>query len=164
MSSHRGDDGKIFEGAMRGIEPIGDSRRRSPGPGRKRARGDSAAIEFAVTEEGSRIYGLRRGVSASELERLRAGQYSPQHRLDLHGMVRDAARESVFRFVRQASRSGLRCVAIVHGRGLRSPAGAVLKELVPRWLTQLPIAREVIAFGSAPRDQGGDGAILLLLG
>lgn len=149
---------------MRGIEPIGDSRRRRPGSGKKRASAGPAAVEFSVTEEGRRIYGLRAGVAASELEKLRDGKYVPQNRLDLHGMTRDAARESVRRFVRQANRSGLRCVAIIHGRGLRSPAGAVLKELVPQWLAQVPLAREVIAFGSAPRDRGGDGAILLLLG
>ena len=161
MSS--GDDKRIFQGAMRGIQPIGDSRRRGATAGRKRTGSEPALIEFSITEEGSRIYGLRRGGSAGELEKLRAGGFSPQNRLDLHGMVSDAARDSVFRFVRQAGRSGLHCVAIVHGRGLRSPAGAVLKELVPQWLTQLPVARDVVAFGSAPPDQGGDGAVLLLL-
>ena len=161
MSS--GDDEKVFEGAMRGIQPIGDSRRRSGASRRKQTSAEPAQIEFSITEEGSRIYGLRSGTPASQLEKLRAGGYSPQNRLDLHGMVSAAARESVFRFVRQAGRSGLRCVAIVHGRGLRSPAGAVLKEQVPQWLTQLPVARDVMAFSSAPPDQGGDGAVLLLL-
>jgi len=161
QSDHRGTEG--FEAAMRGIEPIGDSRRR-PRPTRKRSQSARPSPEFEVTQEGSRIYGLRRGASASELEKLRQGDYSPQNRLDLHGMAADAAREQVFRFTRQAHRSGLRCVVIVHGRGLRSPAGAVLKDLVPQWLTQLPIAREVAVFASAPRDQGGDGALLLLLG
>ena len=161
MSS--GEDERIFKGAMRGIQPIGDSRRRGTAAGRKQADPEPSQIEFSITEEGSRIYGLRLGGPAGELEKLRSGSITPQNRLDLHGMVRDAARESVFRFVRQAGRSGLRCVAIVHGRGLRSPAGAVLKERVPQWLTQLPVSRHVIAFSSAPPDQGGDGALLLLL-
>jgi DNA-nicking Smr family endonuclease len=162
MSS--GEDERVFQGAMKGIQPIGDSRRRGPAAGRKQADSEPAQIEFSITEEGSRIYGLRQGGPAGELEKLRAGSFKPQNRLDLHGMVRDAARESVFRFVRQAGRSGLRCVAIVHGRGLRSPAGAVLKERVPQWITQLPVSRHVIAFASAPPDQGGDGALHLLLG
>jgi DNA-nicking Smr family endonuclease len=164
MSPRHGDDAKVFEGAMRGIEPIGDSRRRSPGTVKKRASESSAAVGFTITREESRIYGHRDGVAASDLEKLRDGKYTPQNRLDLHGMTRDVARESVRRFVRQANRSGLRCVAIIHGRGLRSPAGAVLKEEVPQWLTQLPLALEVSAFGSAPRERGGDGALLLLLG
>jgi DNA-nicking Smr family endonuclease len=164
VNSGRDDEGAVFDGAMRGIKLIGDSRRRSPATGRKRVSAGPAPIEFAITEEGTRIYGLRQGGSASDLEKLRAGSYSPRNRLDLHGMASEPARESVFRFVRQARRSGLRCVAIVHGRGLRSPAGAVLKELVPQWLVQLPVAHDVVAFGSAPPDQGGDGAMLLLLG
>jgi len=166
MNSQGSDDpgGGVFADAMRGIEPIGDSRRRSPRPGKKRPQAAQPSPEFEVTQEGSRIYGLRRGAAAGELEKLREGAYRSQNRLDLHGMTSDAAREGVFRFTRQARRSGLRCIVIIHGRGLRSPAGAVLKDQVPQWLTQLPIARDVVAFASAPRDQGGDGALLLLLG
>jgi DNA-nicking Smr family endonuclease len=78
-------------------------------------------------------------------------------------MSAEAARPRVFRFVRQSRASGLACVALVHGRGLRSPAGAVLKGEVPRWLTQLPLSLDVEAFASAPPGQGGDGVLLVRL-
>ena len=41
--------------------------------------------------------------------------------------------------------------------------GTVLKEALPRWLTQLPLARAVGAYASAPRERGGDGVTLVLL-
>lgn len=87
----------------------------------------------------------------------------PANRLDLHGVTEEVAREMVFRFVRQARSSGLAAVAVVHGRGLRSPDGPVLKEALPRWLTELPLSRSVLAFGSSPAQQGGDGVTVILL-
>ena len=157
------DDARAFAGAMRGVEPVGDTRRRPPV--RSRARSPQVAgPRFDYFEEVSRRYGRREDTSPERLEALRAGKLVAANRLDLHGMSEEAARDRVFRFVRQASVSGLECVAIVHGRGLRSADGPVLKRALPAWLMQLPLSRMVAAFGSAPRDRGGDGVTLVLLG
>ena len=56
---------------------------------------------------------------------------------------------------------GLRCVRVVHGKGLRSPGREpVLKGKVQQWLVQRD---EVLAFCEAPKNQGGSGALLVLL-
>lgn len=161
--SSRDDSARAFEEAMRGVQRVSSSRRRGWSRGRRPTDVGSAAPLFAVSHEGSRICGLREGTARSEMEALREGDPRPQNRLDLHGMTEEAAREGVFQFIRQARASGLVCVTLVHGRGLRSPAGPVLKEALPGWLTQLPLALEVAAFASAPSDQGGDGATWVLL-
>jgi len=50
---------------------------------------------------------------------------------------------------------------VVHGKGLRSPGREpVLKGKVQRWLAQRD---EVLAFCEAPKNQGGSGAVLVLL-
>lgn len=50
----------------------------------------------------------------------------------------------------------------MHGKGLHSDSGVpVLKNLVDRLLRQ---RAEVLAYHSAPAAQGGQGAVLVLLG
>jgi DNA-nicking Smr family endonuclease len=164
MTRKPGDeDDRVFENAMRGVEPLEPPRRRTPFRNRAHRSAPTPRPRFDCFDEDSRRYGRREDVAASRLEELRSGQVEPANRLDLHGMSEEAARDRVFRFIRQSSESGLECVAIVHGRGLRSPDGPVLKRALPEWLTQLPLARLVGAFASAPRDRGGDGVTFVLL-
>jgi DNA-nicking Smr family endonuclease len=71
------------------------------------------------------------------------------------------AREALSDFLREAMRAGVRCVRVVHGKGLGSPGRApVLKALVLRWLAQ---TREVLAFVQAKPLEGGAGALVVLL-
>ena len=103
----------------------------------------------------------RPGIAADTMARLRRGQWVAQARLDLHGMRREEARDAVARFLHQSVRDGLRCVRIIHGKGLGSIARKpVLKDKVLRWLVQ---REEVIAFCQAPPHAGGAGALLVLL-
>ncbi len=52
-------------------------------------------------------------------------------------------------------------VRVIHGKGLRSPKREpVLKGKVRQWLAQRD---EVLAFCQAPTNQGGSGALLVLL-
>jgi DNA-nicking Smr family endonuclease len=103
----------------------------------------------------------REGIGPDVLPRLRRGQWSVQHHLDLHGMTREVAREALAQFIRQAERDGLRCVRIVHGKGNGSPGREpVLKAKVRAWLVQ---KSAVIAFAQAPAQDGGNGALLVLL-
>jgi DNA-nicking Smr family endonuclease len=103
----------------------------------------------------------REGIGADVLSRLRRGQWSVQRHLDLHGKTRDVAREALAQFIRQAARDGLRCVRIVHGKGNGSPGREpVLKAKVRAWLVQKDA---VIAFAQAPAQDGGHGAVLVLL-
>ena len=93
--------------------------------------------------------------------RLRAGHWSIQRQLDLHGLRVDEAREALGQFIRQAHKSGVRCVRVVHGKGLGSPGKSpVLKSRVQRWLVQ---KSEVLAFVQARPMDGGAGALLVLL-
>ena len=93
--------------------------------------------------------------------RLRRGQWTIQRQLDLHGLRRDAARDALAAFIRQAERDGLRCVRVVHGKGHGSPGREpVLKDKVKRWLVQ---KSQVIAFTQASAADGGHGALLVLL-
>jgi DNA-nicking Smr family endonuclease len=103
----------------------------------------------------------RPGIGIDVTRRLRKGDWSIQGEIDLHGLRREEAREALSAFVRESHRRGLRCVRVVHGKGLGSPGKTpVLKSKVQSWLIQ---KSEVLAFVQARGDEGGAGALVVLL-
>ncbi len=103
----------------------------------------------------------RPGIGSDVTRKLRRGDWSIQRQLDLHGLRRDDARETLSIFIREAFQQGIRCVRVVHGKGLGSPGKApVLKSRVHSWLVQKD---EVLAFVQAKPADGGAGALVVLL-
>jgi DNA-nicking Smr family endonuclease len=101
--------------------------------------------------------GLRHDLAA----KLRRGQWSVQSELDLHRLTVDEAHDALSDFIVESRARRLRCVRIVHGKGLTSPGKEpVLKGKVRRWLAHWD---EVLAYTEAPRHAGGGGALLVLL-
>ena len=87
--------------------------------------------------------------------RIRRGEIRPQASLDLHGMRQHEALAALDEFIDDVLAAGLRMVVIVHGQGLRSERGAVLKPLTQRWLASRP---EVLAWCPAQPRDGAAGA------
>lgn len=103
----------------------------------------------------------KNGVSKDTLRKLGKGEWLVQAQIDLHGHRTDEARIAVTEFVHACSESGLRCVRIIHGKGLGSKGdGPVIKTKIVGWLLQM---KEVLAFSPAPAKDGGEGALLILL-
>lgn len=103
----------------------------------------------------------RPGIGIDVTRRLRRGDWSIQGEVDLHGLRREEAREALAGFIREAHKRGWRCVRVVHGKGLGSPGKTpVLKGRVQSWLVQ---KSEVLAFVQARGDEGGAGALVVLL-
>ena len=103
----------------------------------------------------------RPGVGLDVIRKLRKGGWSIQGEIDLHGHRREEAREALAAFLRDAGKRGWRCVRVVHGKGLGSPGKTpVLKGKVHSWLAQ---KNEVLAFVQARGDEGGAGAVVVLL-
>ncbi|SNS72599.1 DNA-nicking endonuclease, Smr domain [Noviherbaspirillum humi] len=103
----------------------------------------------------------REGIGPDTIRKLRRGHWVIQSQLDLHGMRRDEAREALGEYLRNAVKRGIRCVRIIHGKGLGSVnREPVLKNKVRNWLVQKD---EVIAFCQATPAEGGAGALVVLL-
>jgi DNA-nicking Smr family endonuclease len=118
-------------------------------------------IRDPAIQTGEEIYFLRDGLNPEVLRKLRRGHWVPQDAVDLHGFNRVQAHAHLVEFIGSCLRRGLRCVRVVHGKGLRSPGREpVLKGKVLQWLARRD---EVLAFCQAPGNQGGSGALLVLL-
>ncbi|MFL9872979.1 Smr/MutS family protein [Paraburkholderia megapolitana] len=114
-----------------------------------------------LLETDDTLYYCRPGISQDVVRKLRRGEWIVQAQLDLHGMRRDEARDALASFVRDSVKRGLRCLRVIHGKGLGSVGKEpVLKGKVRAWLVQ---KEEVIAFCQARPNDGGAGAVLVLL-
>jgi DNA-nicking Smr family endonuclease len=104
---------------------------------------------------------VRPGLGNDVLTKLRRGRWSVQGELDLHGFTAEESRDALADFLLEARARGLRCVRVIHGKGLTSPnREPVLKGKVRKWLSQWD---DVLAYCEAPRHAGGGGAVLILL-
>ena len=131
---------------------------------------DAAALKESLSDEvdvsslldtDAALSFLRPGVGPDVAQKLRRGKWAIQRQVDLHGLRTDEAREALGQFIRESHKQGIRCVRVVHGKGLGSPGKTpVLKDKVHRWLVQ---KAEVAAFVQAQPAQGGAGALVVLL-
>jgi DNA-nicking Smr family endonuclease len=110
-------------------------------------------MAWSPPEAGEALKFLRPGHSPDLLRRLRRGRWPVEDELDLHGLNRTQAAHAVNGFLDEAA--GMRCVRIVHGKGL-----GVLRDVLR---AALPARGEVLGFVEAPAAQGGSGAVLVLL-
>ena len=165
-----------FRKAVAGVKPLKHPRRvalRGPSPApvaQQRRRDELAALAESLTgpvsvedalDSGEELVYLRDGISRQVLRRLRRGHWVVQAGLDLHGLNREQAAESIAAFLLGCVARGMRCVRIVHGKGLGSRnREPVLKGKLRKWL---PPREEVLAYCQAPDNDGGSGALLVLL-
>ncbi|MFB2728552.1 DNA endonuclease SmrA [Shewanella mangrovisoli] len=103
----------------------------------------------------------REGVQGAVFKRLRLGQYSIKMELDVHAYRLSQARDALLNYLLAAQTHGERCVMLIHGKGHNSkPVAGLLKSAVCHWLSQLDM---VLAYHSAKTEQGGSGALYVML-
>jgi DNA-nicking Smr family endonuclease len=151
------------------VDPLPEGKRKAlpkarPAPiPRQTQRDEKATLQESLApfspdeamETGEELLFVRPGVSRQTLRKMRKGHWVVEAQVDLHGLDRHQAHAETEEFLKKAKKRGLRCVRIVHGKGL-----GVLKSALRRWL---PMRDEVLAFTQAPATQGGGGALLVLL-
>ncbi len=169
----------LFQNAVGSVAPLAPPHREQraalagapPEPvARQKQLDEAAALQEALSDEfdvstlletDAQLSFRRAGVGQDVTAKLRKGHWSVQRQMDLHGLRSEEAREALGSFIREAHKQGIRCVRVIHGKGLGSPGkNPVLKDKVHRWLVQ---KNEVIAFVQAQPAQGGAGALLVLL-
>lgn len=166
----------LFQAAIGKVKPMAPPQRAALAPAppkpipKQQLLDEAAALQEALSDEvdvttlldtDDNLSFRRPGVGPDVTQKLRKGKWSIQKQIDLHGYRSDEAREALGAFIRESHKQGIRCVRVVHGKGLGSPGKApVLKEKVHKWLVQ---KSEVVAFVQAQPAQGGAGALVVLL-
>jgi DNA-nicking Smr family endonuclease len=100
------------------------------------------------------------GLDRSRWRDLNRGRTRPERTLDLHGRRAQDAYHAVRAFLHAAQADGLRCVAVVTGKG-PMPEGGVLRREFPHWLNA-PDLRHLV-LGAAYPHAANQGAVHLLL-
>ncbi|MDB5842943.1 MAG: hypothetical protein JWP79_253 [Polaromonas sp.] len=140
--------------------PVAEQRQRDELAVMQEALSDGFDVENLLDTDEALSF-RRPGIGVDVVRKLRRGNWSIQRQLDLHGFRREDARNALGVFIRDANKAGVRCVRVVHGKGLGSPGKApVLKGRVQSWLVQ---KKEVLAFVQARPAHGGAGALVVLL-
>ena len=100
------------------------------------------------------------GLDDKRWRALRRGKTKPERTLDLHGRRAQEAHDAVRGFLHDAFADGLRCVAVITGRG-SSPEGGVLRRELPHWLNAPDLRRMLLA--AAHPHAANTGAVHLML-
>jgi DNA-nicking Smr family endonuclease len=167
-------DATVFQEAMRGVKPIAARARVPPAKRKPPAKARFTAADRAMVlveslqgplgeigDTGDEISFRRAGVQDGVMRKLKRGEYRVEEICDLHGLRVDEAKAALREFLAEALAHNLRCVRIIHGKGMNSgPRGPVIKTAVNMILRK---TAPVLAFTSARRVDGGTGAINVLL-
>ena len=117
--------------------------------------------EFDMLETGEHLSYTQPGLHRPVLKKLKSGRYSIQSEIDLHGLTVNEARQELAEFLVAAQERRHLCVRVIHGKGRKNADRAPrLKPAVNQWLQR---NRQVMAFCSARMNDGGTGAVYVLL-
>ncbi len=178
MSINAGDDTGLFSHAMQGVRTINKEKTKivkkpsikhparassDDNPRKLLEEAIHEHLQLNVTNLPEFMEGFVEGINPITMEKLRKGEFSVQKTFDLHGCSIDKAGELFHTFIKEAVREGLKCVKIIHGRGLKSKGKPVLKEHLKTWIIKAMHRKWVIAFCNALMNDGGPGATYILL-
>jgi len=168
------DEFASFHGDVSGIKPVHDDKapvfQRKPKPIPRQTKLDDKLVmdellhgevdaEDLVGSE--HVSYARPGVQNTVMRKLRKGNFAIQAELDLHGYTVEEARQETAAFLLACAADGLRCVRIIHGKSGHIPGQPPrIKNMLARWL---PARSQVLALCSARPEDGGTGALYVLL-
>lgn len=108
------------------------------------------------------VAGGKAAPAPGRMRQLKRGTIRIDFELDLHGLTREEAMDALAPFIEGAYRRGQQAVLIITGKGNNSDGEPVLQPAVSSWLRDK--GRQMVAeFALAPRELGGDGALVVFL-
>jgi len=158
----------LFRAEMKGVKPLKQDTFVAARPHKKKAlvtikeqREQQDTLFYFSDEyepllnEESAVKYLRENEDSHLLKQLRRGDFSPEIFLDLHGLTREQAKLELAALIQTCEKEHLYCASVMTGYGTYT-----LKRQIPRWLVQHPKVR---ALHQAPKEWGGEAAILILI-
>ena len=123
---------------------------------------DDLKLDVTFRDELPEEEGPARPLHANRLKQVKRGTIRIDFQLDLHGLTKDEALQSLAAFITGAHNRGQKAVLVITGKGNRSPAEPVLQGAVASWLRERGKGM-VAEFAPAPREMGGSGAFVVFL-
>lgn len=161
------DDEDLFRDAMGDVTPLKDRANtqwiRTPAAKTPRApqpdalenfltRGFLEIIPLATPLE-YKVEGIQQGV----LDKVRLGKYPLDASLNLLRQPVETCRQSLFAFMMEARKQGLRNLLIIHGKGREDESHAnIVRSYLARWLQQFD---DVQIYCESQQQHGGAGAL-----
>jgi len=173
--ARQADENEEFLDAMKDVKRIAPAKVRVPGTSRGKGLAPKPCLNREMDEmlRDERVLnvinlpeymeGYVDDLNPIIMEKLRNNEFSIQKVLDLHGLSTNDALDAFSSFMAEAVQSHLRCVKVIHGRGLKSRKGPVLKERLKEWIVRAMHRKWVVAFASSKMPAGGPGATIILL-
>ena len=87
----------------------------------------------------------------------------PQERIDLHGCTAAEAENKTKNFLTRALRNHLKTVLVITGKGLHSPDGSVLKDVIEARLKIMKTDGSILTYLWEKKDREKSGALLVYL-
>lgn len=161
------DEQELLRRAFKDVTPLKDRAIGTDAPAKpvRKASAKRIALDVApkpkpkssVTSLPELTAGAAVGVDLRTVQKLKRGKIEIAARLDLHGHTQDQAFGALERFLAASQSRGARSVLVITGKS------GVLRQQVPRWLNAPPNRARVLSFTSARPNDGGDGALYILL-
>lgn len=100
-------------------------------------------------------------VSKATAKLMKSGKFSADARLDMHGMTQNDAFEALYEFISRCYDTNKRNLLIITGKGKEGKG--ILFDATPRWLNLEGIRENILIFDYASAQDGGKGALYILL-
>ena len=172
MSKKRNEDNELWERVKRTTKPLHSNRAslefkaemgemHVPRPAPKRAEprilrpfSPEPAISISLAPKPSLL-------DQSVTRRIAKGRTGIEARIDLHGMTQAEAHSRLYRFLETSYQMGRRTILIITGKGVRGEG--ILKQAVPRWLSEPEFRKYTSGYHEAHVTHGGSGALYVRL-
>jgi DNA-nicking Smr family endonuclease len=147
---------------------------KKPSPPGKRPKTKTAIVtpapapHVALPKVHDLSHGVTIGIDRRQADRFRQGRLEIDGKIDLHGRTQAEAHDALHAFIHRAHRAGKRCLLVITGKGGTKLIGGettrgILRQAVPRWLNEPGLRRFILAFDHARPQDGGEGALYVLL-
>ncbi len=97
----------------------------------------------------------------SVTRKIAKGRTGIDGRIDLHGMTQAEAHSRLYRYIETSYQLGKRTILVITGKGVRGEG--ILKQAVPRWLSEPEFRKYTSGYHEAHITHGGGGALYVRL-
>lgn len=103
-------------------------------------------------------------IDGSYIKKFTKGTFPPDSIIDLHGYRLHEAEESFFEFIDSCYNKKLRNLLVITGKGFKGDGSVgAIKSSISKWINSDFLRHKILAYSTAHKKHGGEGAYYILL-